>query len=423
MQILLMILIGLMPGDTLELTLTDAVDYALQHNPEIRQYELAYAKSLTQTGQARSAFYPSVTATGSYVYMTDVAVIQFDSIPIPMGQNENWNFKLSLQQVIFAWGKIYNAYRISDISQEIARLTLMRKQQEVRYSVTEGFYGLLVMDKMVQLSRESLDQLKRHESSVEKRYLAGLVPQFDLMRARVQVSNLNPQAIQAENGYKLMQEGFKMLLGLDLHTEVVLHGDLLLDKQAFDLEEMTVYAQEHRIELQNLKKTLKIVDLSRQIATRSNLPTLFAGATYDYSKPFGFGGNEWGSNIIFNLGFQWSLFNGFGNFYKHKEATLQIHEAELAYDNLKKAIELEVKQAYMNYEAAYEAVMTAQENVGQADEVFRLIDTRYRNGLATNLEFMDVQLASMQAQTNYLSALKEYYTAVAGIKKAIGKEE
>src|SRR4030042_47808 len=423
MQILIMFLISLTPGDTLYLTLPNAIDHSLQYNPEIQQNEIAYEKSKTQTGQARSAFYPTLMATGSYIYMTDVAVIQLDSIPIPLGQSENWDFQLSLQQVIFAWGKIYNAYRISDISQEITKLAFMRKRQEVRYSVIETFYGLLVMEKMVQMSRESLDQLRRHESSVEKRYQAGLVPQFDFMRARVQVANLNPQIIQVENGYKLMQEAFKMLLGLDLQTEIVLEGDLPLDRQVFDLKEMTVYAQEHRVELQNLKKTLKIVDLGRQIAGRSNLPTFFAGATYDYKKPFGFGGSEWGSNIIFNLGFQWTLFSGFGNMYKYKEATLQAKQAELAYDNLKKAIELEVKQACLNFESYYEGVITAQENVGQAEEVFKLIETRYRSGLATNLEFMDVQLASMQAQTNYLSALKDYYTAVAGIKKSIGREE
>ncbi len=423
MHFLMILLVNSAPVDTMRLTLWEAIDHALRHNPEVRQYEIAYAKAAVQTGQARSALYPSVTATGAYVYMTDIAVIQFDSIPIPMGRNENWNFKLSLQQVIFAWGKIHNAYRISDLNREIAALALMRKQQEVRYAVSEAFYGLLVMERMVQLSRESQDQLRRHEMSVEKRYKAGLVPQFDLMRARVQVSNLKPLVIQAENGHRLAREGFKMLLGLDLHAEVYLEGDLPLDEHEFDLAALTEYAHQNRIEIMNLKKALKIVDLGQQIAGRSNLPTLFAGATYDYTKPFGFGGNEWGSNIIFNLGFQWSLFSGYGNYYKYKEATLQAKEAGLAYDNLEKAIALEVKQAFLNYRAAYESVIAARENIGQAEEVFRLIDTRYKSGLATNLEFMDVQLAAMQAQTNYLSALKDYYTAVAAINKAIGKEK
>ena len=51
------------------------------------------------------------------------------------------------------------------------------------------------------------------------------------------------------------------------------------------------------------------------------------------------------------------------------------------------------------------------------------METRYKNGVATNLEYMDAQLALMQAKTNYLSALKNYHTSRAEIYKAIGKED
>ena len=61
--------------------------------------------------------------------------------------------------------------------------------------------------------------------------------------------------------------------------------------------------------------------------------------------------------------------------------------------------------------------------MGQAEKVFEIIETRYRNGLATNLEYMDTQLALMRAKINYLEILKKYYTSRAEIYKAIGKEE
>lgn len=423
MQFLLLLLISTTAPDTLYFSLHTATEHALEHNPEIEQLRLSYAKSKEQTGQAQSAMYPSVTASGSYVYMTDIPVIEFDSVPVPFGQSENWNYNISLQQVVFTWGKIYNAYRIANIGEDIARLTLVRKQQEVRSSVTEAFYGLLVLEKTVQLMRESHTQLERHAVAVEKRYKAGIVPKLELMRAQVQVANFKPQLIQIENGYRLAKEGFKMLLGLDLDFEVVVEGKLVIGEETYDLEEITQFAFDHRLELRMLKETRRIADLGKKIAATANLPTIVAGATYDRSKPFGFTGDEWGSNIIFNIGFQWTLFSGFNNLHKYREATLQEKEAELAFKNLKKAVALEVKQAYLNYQAAKQALITAQENVGQADKTFELIEIRYKNGLATHLEYLDVQLATMQAQTNYLSALKDYFTSQAEIKKAIGKEE
>lgn len=423
MLIILTFLISVADLDTLHFTLDKAVDYALENNIEIEQLQVEFEKSQAQVGEALSAFYPSINARGGYTYITNIPVLEFEGMLMPMGQSENYSLSISLQQVIFSWGKIYNAYKISGIGKKITELNLVRKKQEVRYSVTDAFYGLLVLEEMVQLSKESLAQLKRHERAVETRYKAGLVPQFELLRAQVQVANLKPQVIEAEHGLKLAKEGFKMLLGMPLNNEFEVTGELKMADHAFNIEELIDYALNNRIELKNLKDVEKIAKLSQSIARRANLPTFVGGATYDYTKPFGFAGNEWGSNIIFNLGFEWPLFTGFKNLYQYKQAALAVKEAGLAFDNLEKAITLEVKKAYLNILAANELIVTAQENVGQAEKAFEIINTRYKNGLATNLEYMDAQLALMQAKTNCLAALKNYYTSKAEIYKAIGKEE
>lgn len=423
MFIILTFLMSMTSADTLRFTLEQAIDYALENNPEIEQLHIELEKSETKVGQALASFYPNITATGSYAYLTNIPVFEFGGMLIPFGQSENYSLQVSLQQVIFAWGKLYNAYKISDLGVRIAELNLARKRQEVRYAVSDAFYGILVLEETALLLRESLMQLERHSQAVETRYKAGLVSQFDLLRARVQVANLKPQVIEAENGLKLAREGFKMLLGIPLDREVGVSGTLEMVEEEFDLNELTENALENRAELKNLKNSESIAKLSQRIARRANLPTLVAGATYERTKPFSITGNEWGSNIVFNVGFEFPIFSGFRNFHQYREASLQLREVNLALDNLEKAITLEVKQSYLNLQAAKEAIMTAQENVGQAEKAFAIIETRYKNGLATNLEFLDAQLASMQAKTNYFSVLKNYYTARAEIYKAIGKEE
>jgi outer membrane protein len=423
MSFILLLMISITPADTLELSLYQAIEHALQNNPEIEQLFLDAQSARAKVDEARSAFYPSIKASGYYAYMSDVSVFELDSMIIPVGRHENYSYQVSLQQVLFTWGKIYNAYKIADLGEDIAQFDLARKQQEIRYSVTDAFYSLLILDEMVYLTRESLVQLERHAKSVETRYKAGLVPQFDLLRAQVQVANLKPQLIQAENGLKLAREGFKMLLGMDLNQEFVLIGELQMADEEFDIDELIAQAMENRAELKNLKRYLKITDLSKAIAARANLPSIVAGATYARTRPFGLGGDDWGTNITFNVGFEMPLFTGFKNLAQYKQATLQAEGARLALENLQKGIALEVKQSYYNFQAAKQTIFAAQDNVTQAEKTYEIIETRYRNGLATNLEFMDVQLAAVQARTNYLSALKDYYTAKAEINKAVGKEE
>jgi outer membrane protein len=423
MIIILAMLISMGNGDTLTFAVDEAIDFALQHNPEIEQLRLEVQKSQEQVGQAVSSFYPTISASGYYAYRTNVPIIEFDSVPIPFGTHENYNVQVSLQQVLFAWGKLYNAYKISDLSQDIAELALARKQQEIRYSVTDAFYGLLVLEEYLAQAQASLDQLERFAASVETRYKAGLVSQFDLLRARVQAENLKPAVIQAENALNLAREGFKLLLGLNLTTSFKLSGELRMVDEEFVLDELVNQALQNRAEIKNLTKTGRIAKLNQAIVRRTNLPTLVGGATYDRSKPFSITGGGWGSSVTFNLGFQWPIFSGFSNLHKAREAGLMLKEANLALDNLERAIQVEVKQAYLSFLAAKKAIDAAQENVSQAKKAYDIIETRYKNGLATNLEVLDTEVAYRQSQVNYLTALKTYNTSLAEIYKAIGKEE
>lgn len=423
MMLILVLLIGMANGDTLNFTVEEAIDFALQNNPGIEQLNIEFQKSKERIGQAISSFYPEISATGYYAYISDVPIIEFDSIPIPFGTHENYNVQVSLQQVLFAWGKLYNAYRISDLAGDIAELNLLRKQQEIRYSVTDAFYGMLVLEEYVAQAQASLNQLEKFAASVETRYKAGLVSQFDLLRARVQVENLKPMVIESENALNLAREGFKLLLGMDLDNDFTLSGELRMVDEEFSLDELIASALQDRAEIKNLNKAEKIAHLNQQITRRTNLPTLVGGATYEQRKPFSFTGDDWGSSLTFNLGFQWPLFSGFSNVHKSREAALMLKEARLALENLERAIVVEVKQAYLTFLAAKGAIDAAQENVGQAETAFDIIETRYRNGLATNLEVLDTELAFRQAQVNYLTALKSYNTSLAEIYKAIGKEE
>jgi len=423
MTIILTLLIFSQSGDTIVLDLNAAIDYALVQNAEIRNLDLDRDISGTKVDQAVANFYPSLTASGYYAYLDRVSVIEFGGMQIPMGQHENYNVQLSLQQVLFAWGKLYDAYRLADLGREIAGLTLERKRQDVRYTVTQSFYSLLVLQEMVKLTGESYAQLKRHEDAVRKRFEAGLVPQFELLRAQVQVANLKPRVTEAENGLQLARNGFQMLLGMPLDQEFELSGELGSIEEDFELGVLIDTALVSRTEIKSLERAEKMGRIGRSLVGRTNLPTIATGATYAYKKPIGLTGNDWGENLTFNIGFSWPIFSGFRTLSQYREAGLEMKKARLAIDQVKKGVELETKNAYYTFQAARELTTAAQENLSQADKALNIIETRYKNGLATNLEYLDVQLAQVQARNNYLNALKDLHTAWAAIYRAIGKEQ
>ncbi len=423
MFFLLMLLFGITPVDTVQLTLNKSINYGLKHNPEIEQLQIDAKKADIRVNDAIAEYYPSLSMSSYFAYLSDVPVLDFGGTQIPMGQHKNYSVSVSLNQVLFAWGKLYDAYKIADILREMAELKIKRKQQEVRYAVTDAFCGLLILEKMTELSFESLNQLKKHEISVTKRYKAGLLPQYELLRSRSQIANMKQQVIITENALNLAKEGFKLLLGMELEKELIMEGTIEEKHETFDVDELLEHAMSYRVEIVNMKNIQRIAEKGRSIARKIILPAIVGGATYERKKPFSLGGDDWGSNLTFNIGVQFNIFSGFKTRNRYEEALLALREAELAEENLKKAIQFEVKQAFLNVNAAQEGISAARENVDQAQKAFSIIEKRYSSGLVTNLEYLDTQLAQMQAKMGYLSALRNYHSARVSLLKAIGKEE
>ena len=81
----------------------------------------------------------------------------------------------------------------------------------------------------------------------------------------------------------------------------------------------------------------------------------------------------------------------------------------------KDAIQLEVRQAYLNMREAEKRIQTNQVSVEKAEEDFKIAQVRYSAGVGTNLDVIDAQVALTSARTNYIVSLYDYNTSKASL--------
>jgi outer membrane protein TolC len=434
--------------DTLRLDVDMAVDLALKNNNVVQLAKAKLKEAAAGKGVAFGSFLPQISATGTYYRMAkpnELGFPKYGNLQFPvfdsagskigttapiysiigettytLGSVNNYFLTGTVQQTLFTWGKLINAYRIAGLSFNIEQEAFLQAQAQTKLQATQGFYGALLAQQMTELIKESYDQLKRHVDQVQALYDNGLARQLDLMRAKVSLTNTQVQLKQFENSATLALVALRITLGLAPEVPISLSGNLEFTPFPVNFNQALETAFVKRPELLQLRKTAQIADLATRIALTASLPTAFAQFNYIYENPVGFA-NEWGTDWNLTLGLSMPIFTGFSNLNKIKQTQAQRRQARLGVALLEDGIKLEVQSLVNTLDQEIENIKNQKENVDVAEEALRIAETSYKNGVITNLEYMDTQLALLQSRVSYLNSLANYKIAKAQLLKAIGE--
>ena len=107
---------------------------------------------------------------------------------------------------------------------------------------------------------------------------------------------------------------------------------------------------------------------------------------------------------------------------------LQVSQARAQRDDLAEsvrarrlAVRTEVSQAFLTLQTAYRAVAIQDTSRAAAREQLQLATERYRVGSGTFFELLDAQVAQLNAEFDYVSAMYDYHRAVAALEAAVGR--
>jgi outer membrane protein TolC len=269
--------------------------------------------------------------------------------------------------------------------------------------------------------RDAIKQLRGHVGQVQSLYDNGMATKLDVMKATLGLQQMEAQVSQIENGAELSTAALLNTLGLDPGTAVAFAEDLVPDSMVVELDSAQARALERRPELKQLRDAVRISELGVAISRTANLPNAFAQVNGSYKNPVGFSAG-WDTDWNATVGVSMPLFTGGSNLARLKQAEARCRQARVALAMVEDGIRLEVKALTLglNQEAKNAAYQRKNVEVGEA--ALGLAEQRFQNGLLTNLDYMDSQLALTQAHVAYLNALANCQVAKARLKKAIGEE-
>jgi outer membrane protein len=395
----------------MELSLEDSIAKALQNNPAIKIADSSRQSAELAINVAKGGKLPSLELNH-----TDGRSKSYTSGYEYIGNKFSNTATLGMN--LYTGGQVEGAIEKAKLGLQVADLDVEKSKQQIKLDATNGYFTILQTQNTVKVDQEAVDQMAAHLQNVQAQFNVGTVAKSDVLRSQVELANNQQVLTKAQNAYEIAISNLNNIMGLPLDTQIQIKDELAHQPYALSLDDSIKYALSHRPEAIQADYNIDVAKQSVKIAKGGKLPTVSATATKGWADKDFPGTDDNGWSI--GLSATWTPFDSGVTNAKIKQSNSDVEKSLQTAKQTKDAVQLEVRQAYLNMVEAEKRISTSQVTVEQADEDFKIAQVRYSAGVGTNIDVIDAQVALTQAKNNYIQAMYDFNTSKANLTKAMG---
>ncbi len=412
----------------IRLSLAEAVGRAVDLNEDVLIARAEQARTAGLAREVRSASLPEIEANINYNRNIQNAVLFIETgdgnvQPIRLGQDNNYSFSVSLSQPLLDLS-LSPARTAAALTDEATEVQVETARVSVALTARLAYYRALLDKELVLVQEKALEQAQARLREVEAFYRVGTASDFDLLTAQVEVENIRPLLIEARNQLELNSNRLKRTIGLRLEREIELTDRLERPGEIPELEQMVSAALRNRPDIQSQSLVVGLQTQNLRVQKASAYPTLdlVANLTRQGASSTLFpGGQDFAQSASAGLQFSLPIFDGRARSGRIQQAKASIDRETYRLEQLTENARLDVQQSHQALVASREQIEASESNIARAERALEIAQTRFRNGLSTQVELNDAELAVTQARTNFAQALFNYNAARAQLMAATGE--
>jgi len=397
-----------------DLTLDEALGTALKNHPQVIEARENLNGAEAKTGQVLANYYPQISLSADWIRGQSYFPAQ-ETIKI----SETNTASLYLKQTIYDFGRTSGAVEAARGNREAADNALTVTRQDLTLRVRVAFYLVLALEKQVQAVRENVKAREDVFRQAQEFFIQGIRARVDVARAEANFFAAKTNLIRAESNREIARVELANAMGitsLGERTPVATSFALLSLPERHTSQQK---ALSNRAELQQFAAMKSAANGNLTSAKSSYLPILSGVASIGYAdRDFPPTGNVWGVGLNLTV----PLFSGFSSVEQVREAAAAMNSIEARQNNLKLQIIKEVESAWFGGNDAAARMISTQKEVDAANESKSLAEGRYQEGVGSIIEVTDAQSQTLDAQTANIQAMFDYYTALARLDRAVGKQ-
>lgn len=391
-------------------TLEECIQYAIEHNIDLKQREQEQANSRVELSTSKNSWLPNLNASVGQNFGFGRSTAKDGTIVDENSGNTSFNVQLNMP--VFDGLRIPNDIAAKKLNLKAAFENLNKAKEDLSINVASYYLQVLYNKELQRIARLQVELSGEQVAKTEAMVNAGKVPLSQLYDIKAQLAKDEVSLTEADNNVKLalldLSQSLELerLNGFDVLTPEI--QDAVAEYMSSILPPDDIYdhavtfkpqIKEQEYLLESQKKMLKV-------AQSEFYPKLNFGAGYSTGYYSSFKGLSFGDQLDRNgqktigLSLSIPLFNRFQVRNSVRTARINIHTRELMMENTKKTLYKEIQQAYYNATAAQEKYTASDKSVLASREAFHYAQERYDAGKSTVFEFNE-------AKTKYAQSLAE----------------
>jgi len=412
----------------MSLSLQQCREMALQHDEQLKVMNNRQLQAEIDKEVAFINYLPTIDGSVMSLYQ--------------LGNNESMGMKiimhgmytagLTLQQTIYAGGRIHAGNDLAKIGREVAMENQRKTRQEVLVGVDNAYWSLVAVLQKVEMLESYRTYMESLYNKVKVSVDAEMSMGNELLRIEAKKSEVEYNLQKAKTGVELCSAMLANTIGLGIDVEV-----MPADK------EITVTAPENMDE--DISALPEVSLMNYDIAAKEKqvkvtrgeyLPSLVGMATYTKMGNLKMEGSkeidgkmtpylQEITNDSKMLGVMLSIpISGWGQgSRKIKRAKLDVVNAQLEREQNIRLLTIQARNAVKNVQNGYLQVQTAEKGSRQNDENLRVMNEHYDASMVTLTDLLDAQSQWQQAQSNLIEAKTQYRIYQTEYLKAVGRLE
>ena len=387
------------------LTLDEAERIALATNPEIE-----VAARRVAVAQAH------VPAAGAL----DDPMAMYRGWGVPL--NQPWNYNqaqnmFSISQTFPGRGKLALRTSVAESSVDEAKADLEQVRLDVRVRVHKAFDDLLLADDEMQIHRQHEAIARQAIEEARIKYTTGKVPQQDILKAQVALTQLAEHMIRFDHDAELARARLNTLLGRKPGSPLSVAGEHAVLGTLPQAESLDDLALGSRPDLLAAQQAAEHSHKEQALAKMAYVPDFTVSAGYMIQQPGSFARNAYMVEGSMNL--PWL------NHRKHDaeiaEATVEETEQDAELTEMRNAAFGQIQEALVEAEAAQKlAHMYHDELRPQAETTLQSSVIAYENDKTELLDLLDSQMAVVNLDLAWLQAVGDFDARLADLELATG---